>query len=269
VLPEDCLNLMGPSRALGVVQEFAQQRWIVAGARLPAPDGEFYNSAIALAPGGDMVFQQQKSVPVPLMADGVPARERHLLHTPFGNIGIAICYDMGFTFVADDLVRQGADFLIYPTMDHSSWGDNQRRQHAAIAPLRAIENRRWVMRVASSGISCAIDPTGHVVARQEIDARGGLIAARLEQRSDQTLYARAGWTIPWICLWGTALVIAGVVVTDIGTKLRAAFGSRQVPAAEISSEFLATPGAEPALNAPPQLSANEATQSQEPSCLPP
>src|SRR5262249_51999722 len=133
VLPEYCLNLTAPSQALRIVQQFARQRWIIVGAKVPAGDGDFTSAAIAPRPGGEVVFQQDKSVPVPLMADGRPAAQRRLLETPFGKIGVAICFDLGFPFVSDDLVRQGADLLVYPTMDLASWGDSQRRQHAAVA----------------------------------------------------------------------------------------------------------------------------------------
>jgi apolipoprotein N-acyltransferase len=229
VLPEYCLNLTGPSRGYEVVEELARRRWIVVGAKLPAPGGGYYSGVLALAPGGERVFQQEKSVPVPLMDDGLPAERRHLLETPFGKIGIAICYDMDFTFVSNDLVNQGAEFLLYPTMDLSSWGDKQRIQHASLAPLRAIEHRRWVMRVASSGVSCAVDPYGRVVSRQGTNAPGGLVAAFVAMRSDQTLYARAGWLIPWVCFCGTLLVIAGVVITDVRRKLRGPAVPQPIP----------------------------------------
>jgi apolipoprotein N-acyltransferase len=233
VFPEYCLDLTGAgSVKLDLLKDFARQRkrWVVVGAKLPAPNGGYYSGVIALAPGGEQVFRQEKSVPVPLMNDGLPAPERRLLETPYGKIGVAICYDMDFTFVSDDLVRQGAEFLLYPTMDCAEWGAKQRTQHAAIAPLRAIENCRWVMRVASSGVSCIVDPTGRVITRQGVDAPGGLIAGVVWMHSEQTLYARGGWLIPWVCFWATALLLPAAVVTDLCARFRQTVKPAELPA---------------------------------------
>lgn len=248
VLPEYCLNLTVKSVGLDIVRAFARERWVIVGARLPAPDGDFYSGAVALAPGGEVVFQQEKSVPVPLMIDGLPAPERRLLETPIGKVGVGLCYDMDFTFVSDDLVRQGAEFLLYPTMDHSSCGVKPRIQHASLAPLRAIENRRWVMRVASSGVSCAVDPYGRITAQAGVDAPGGLIAAGIEMRSERTLYSRLGWLIPWVCMWATGFIVIAAVATDL--LVRSQF-RRKLPAKalEPQGERQAVP--------PPDLSVNK------------
>jgi apolipoprotein N-acyltransferase len=226
VLPEYCLDLTAPVRqrehVLAIVRNVAKDRWVLVGAKVPAGEGDFSSSIIALAPGGEEVFRQCKSVPVPLMDDGLPAGSRRVLETPHGRVGIGICYDMDFSFVANDLVNQGAEFLLYPSMEPAAWGDTERTQHPMVTPLRAIENRRWVMRVASSGVSQVVDPYGRVVVQLGIDAPGGRIAAKVGWRSERTPYLRAGWLIPYICMWGTPIIVAAAAVVQWRARRRAA-----------------------------------------------
>jgi apolipoprotein N-acyltransferase len=99
-------------------------------------------------------------------------------------------------------------------MEPVGWGDTERMQHPMVTPLRAIENRRWVMRVASSGVSQVIDPYGRVVAQLGIDAPGGRIAAKVGWHSERTPYLRAGWLIPYLCMWATPLIVVSAAVVQ-------------------------------------------------------
>ena len=64
-------------------------------------------------------------MPIQFFKDGFPAREQKLWDSPWGKIGICICYDLSYTRVTDELVRLGANALIVPTMDIIDWGRNQ------------------------------------------------------------------------------------------------------------------------------------------------
>jgi apolipoprotein N-acyltransferase len=108
------------------------------------------------------VFKQVKSVPIQFFKDGLPAPEQKVWDSPWGKIGICICYDLSYTRVTDALVRQGAQMLIVPTMDVADWGQHQHELHARIAPVRAAEYGIPIFRVASSGISQGVTSSGQV-----------------------------------------------------------------------------------------------------------
>jgi len=78
-----------------------------------------------------------------------------------------ICYESVFGAFVTGYVRGGAQFLAIMTND--GWWDLTagHKQHAAYARLRAIENRRWVVRAANTGITSVIDPFGKVTAATE------------------------------------------------------------------------------------------------------
>jgi apolipoprotein N-acyltransferase len=136
------------------------QCYLVAGGKDPLPSGDFYDTAFVVSTNGDIVFKQGKSVPVQFLKDGLPAKEQKLWESPWGKIGICICYDLSYTRVTDRLVRLGAQALIVPTMDVVEWGKHEHELHARVARVRAAEYGIPIFRVASSGISQLVDRWG-------------------------------------------------------------------------------------------------------------
>jgi len=136
------------------------RRYLVAGGKDPLPSGDFYDTAFVIGTNGDIVFEQGKSVPVQFLKDGLPAKEQRLWESPWGKIGICICYDLSYTRVTDRLVRLGAQAMIVPTMDVVEWGRHEHELHARVARVRAAEYGIPIFRVASSGISQLVDRSG-------------------------------------------------------------------------------------------------------------
>ena len=68
-----------------------------------------------------------------------------------------------------------------------------------MAPARAIEYRRWVVRAASSGVSQIIDPFGRVKESLGVGLTG-TISGEIEGRSLLTFYARFGYLLAPFCL---------------------------------------------------------------------
>lgn len=140
---------------------------------------QYYNTAYVVSPEGKIVFRQSKSVPIQFFRDGLPAESQQVWESPWGKIGIAICYDLSYARVMDRLVRRGAQALIIPTMDAQSWGEHEHLLHAKVAPVRAREYGLPIFRVASSGISQLVDTNGHVVATAPFPGQFELIAGTL------------------------------------------------------------------------------------------
>lgn len=129
------------------------RKFLIIGGKKPLPNGEFMNTAFVVSPGGKVVFEQGKSVPIQFFKDGIPAPAQKLWNSPWGRLGICICYDLSYRRVVDRLVAMGAQAIVVPTMDVSEWGDYQHRLHARMGPARAAEYGIPVFRLASSGYS--------------------------------------------------------------------------------------------------------------------
>ena len=79
-------------------------------------------------------------------------------------VGAMICYESIYGDYSRMATKKGADFLAVMTND-GWWGDTPGyRQHFRFAALRAIENRRYVVHAANTGISGIIDRQGNVLS---------------------------------------------------------------------------------------------------------
>jgi apolipoprotein N-acyltransferase len=162
-------------------------RFLVIGGEDPAGDGNYYDTAFVVGTNGDIVFKQGKCVPIQFFRDGLPAPEQKVWDSPWGKIGFCVCYDLSYTRVTDELVRQGAQLLIVPTMDVEYWGRHQHELHTRVAPVRAAEYGIPIFRLASSGISQAVSWEGTVEAQAPMPGNGDFLVAKMTMLSGASL----------------------------------------------------------------------------------
>jgi apolipoprotein N-acyltransferase len=201
-----------------IVREWCRKnrRYLIVGGKDPVPGGNFYDTAFVIGPGGDIVFRQVKAVPIQFFKDGLPATEQKVWDSPWGEIGICVCYDLSYTRVTDRLVKLGAEAIIVPTMDMVDWGYAQHELHTRIAPARATEYTLPVFRVASSGISQLVDRAGRVMATAPCPGDGATLAGTIEMRG-VGIRPLDRWVAPF-SVGLTAVVMIGSVAG--GWKMR-------------------------------------------------
>ncbi len=139
------------------------RKHLIVGAHDSAGE-DYFNTAFVIGPDGEVVAKQAKSVPIQFFKDGLPAREQKGWESPWGKIGLAVCYDLSYRRVIDRLVDEKCQALIIPTMDVVEWGECQHRLHSRVAPMRAAELGIPIFRLCSSGISQAVHSGGAVTA---------------------------------------------------------------------------------------------------------
>ncbi len=154
-------------------------RFLIVGGKDFVTNHVYYNTAFVVGTNGEIVYKQAKSVPVQFFDDGLPAPSQEVWNSPWGKIGLCICYDLSYTRVTDKFVQQGAQLLIVPTMDNEDWGRHEHELHSRVAPVRAAEYGIPIFRVASSGISQAVSGGGQVVAQTSIPGTGEIFSAQL------------------------------------------------------------------------------------------
>jgi apolipoprotein N-acyltransferase len=155
-------------------------KYLVVGGEDPVSASQYYNTAFVISPDGEIVFRQAKCVPIQFFKDGLPAPGQALWNSPWGKLGFGICYDASYTRVTDELIRQGAQGLIFPTMDVVDWGLRQHELHARIAPMRAAEYVVPVFRLCSSGISQFVGPSGRVFESAPFPGQGAIMSAQMQ-----------------------------------------------------------------------------------------
>ena len=114
-------------------------------------------------------------------------------------IGAVVCYENAFGGIDRALVRQGSQILVVVT-NNASYGDTAASdQHVLMSRMRAVEEGRWVVHAAISGISAIIDPSGDVVGESGL-FRTGVLRAEVRASTRRTLYSRLGDWAPWVCV---------------------------------------------------------------------
>jgi apolipoprotein N-acyltransferase len=113
--------------------------------------------------------------------------------------GILICFEAILPALVRKHIRAGAEVLI--TITNDSWfGDTGApEQHAAMAVIRSVEYRRWLIRSANSGVSLIADPWGRITHRSGL-FRQEFIIGEYAPRNDMTWYARYGDWIVWVSI---------------------------------------------------------------------
>ena len=83
-------------------------------------------------------------------------------------VSTAICYEVTYPALQREAVRQGSEMLT--TITNDAWyGDRLPPiQHFEMAAMRAIEQGRYMVRSANTGISGIIDPYGRVLIRTNL-----------------------------------------------------------------------------------------------------
>lgn len=180
-------------------------------------DPQYFNSALGLSPG-QALTQYSKMHLVPFgeytpypavfgwvrsvtqaIGDLTPGTQYVLHQYRDLKFGSPICFEIIFPDLVRRFVRQGADFLVNITNDGwygRGWGP---RQHFAMAVFRAVENRRFLLRSATTGISAIVDPYGRVVSRTELLTRAFLTGMVTPERV-KTIYTRNGDLLPQVGL---------------------------------------------------------------------
>jgi apolipoprotein N-acyltransferase len=127
--------------------------------------------------------------------------------------GVFICYESVFADEVRHFAQLGAEVLVNIS-DDGWYGDTSAPwQHLNMARMRAIENRRWILRDTNNGVTAVIDPFGRVrqsIPRHQTDA----LPAGYAFRSDVTFYTAHGDVFGWLCV----LLSLGVVAWS-GKKL--------------------------------------------------
>src|SRR6266852_5595227 len=121
--------------------------------------------------------------------------------------GVSICYEAIFPSEVRRFAAGGAQLLINISNDGWFGRSAAAEQHLRMARVRAVENRRWIVRSTNSGFTVSVDPYGRILQPLPPDVRA---AADLpyDFRSDQTIYTRFGDWFAWLCVLVSVILVA-------------------------------------------------------------
>lgn len=169
-----------------------------------------------LVPFGEYIPFRQKLYEIfPSVADIIAEMEdlntgknTSLLKTPAGEVANMICFDSIFSKVARKQVLEGADIIAVQTNDSWFDGTTAIHQHLSQSVMRAVENNRYLLRAANTGISAVISSTGEILSALQPETTG-YINYDVPLIETKTLYTEFGDIIVFVNI--ILLVILGFV----------------------------------------------------------
>ncbi|UCF35934.1 MAG: apolipoprotein N-acyltransferase [Acidobacteriota bacterium] len=105
--------------------------------------------------------------------------------------GSLICYEAIFPELSRQLTAEGAQILFNVTNDRWFGRTSAPGQHLEMAGFRAVENRRYFVRVANSGYTAIITPRGDVQHQTRL-FEPATVTARVGFNSIESPYTRFG-----------------------------------------------------------------------------
>lgn len=192
-------------------------------------DVRYYNAAVMIDDRGGTVgvYHKQHLVPfgeyVPLrrllffvsplveaIGDFSAGTGPHTLPLDGHTVSTAICYEIIYPELVRALVIKGSHLLTTVTNDAWYGRTAAPYQHFQQATMRAIEQGRYLVRAANTGISGVIDPYGRVMVSTPL-FETHVITADVRLLEDFTLYARVGDVLAYACagLTGAVLWVTG------------------------------------------------------------
>jgi len=170
--------------------------WISLGSMgVTRPDGHIANRGYVIDPGGRVSARYDKIHLFDVdLGDGKRFRESDVIapgstavvaDTPWGGLGLSVCYDLRFPHLYRELAKSGASMLAVPAAFTRLTG---RAHWHVLLRARAIENGAYVIAACQNGVlaggaecfghSLIVDPWGEVLA--DGGEEEGIIVAELD-----------------------------------------------------------------------------------------
>jgi apolipoprotein N-acyltransferase len=189
----------------------------------PGTPPRYYNSAFLVGPDGQTagVYRKMHLVPfgeyVPLkrllffvaplvesVSDFSAGEQPVVMPLNANRLSTAICYEVVYPDLVAAFVRDGSQLLTTITNDAWYGHSSAPHQHFWQATLRAVEQGRYLVRAANTGISGIVDPYGRVLVKTPIFEQT-VAVGEVRFLDGRTVYARTGDAFAYACILVTLL----------------------------------------------------------------
>jgi apolipoprotein N-acyltransferase len=190
----------------------------------------FYNAAVLIGTDGrshPATYRKMHLVPfgeyVPLksllffvdtlvekVSDFSPGTDAVVFDVDGRRVSVAICYESVYPSLSRQFVQNGSTLLATITNDAWFGRSSAAYQHFEQGAVRAVEEGRFVVRAANTGISGAVDPYGRVIAATPLFEPAALtVDVRL--LTSRTIYSRVGDVVVWLSLAVFVLIVGQAI----------------------------------------------------------
>jgi apolipoprotein N-acyltransferase len=189
----------------------------------PGTGKRFFNSAYLITADGIqdrydkihlMPFSERKpawmkkyfGAPGEAPASFFPGEEYTVFSLPGFSFAAPVCFEMVYPELIRKFPLNGAQFLV--NISNDSWFGPSAGpyQHLIFSTFRAVENRRFVVRAANTGISALVSPTGEILEQTALN-EDAVLSGDVVPLDEQTFYTRRGDLFAILCSLATLLSV--------------------------------------------------------------
>lgn len=179
-----------------------------------------YYDKMHLVPFGEYVPSWLKLDFLEALLQGVGIYQEGTDPSPLrcGNLalGMLICYEGIFPWLAQERVQAGANILVDISNDGWFGTTPAARQHLYLTALRCLEQGRWLLRSTNTGISASIDTRGRITRSGGMFEAGYLFFRAKIEYGHTIFYYACAW-YPWLAaiffcglLWASPVKLNGL-----------------------------------------------------------
>jgi len=175
---------IGPTRQALIEMAKDNKLWLVGGSIPECADGKIYNTSFVYDPAGNEVARHRKVHLFDIDVKGgqrffesetfTPGDQITTFETPWGKMGLCICFDMRFPELARVMALEGAQAVLVPAAFNMTTGP---AHWETMFRQRAVDNQIFTVGVSPArdeqdvyvayGNSIVVDPWGTVIARMD------------------------------------------------------------------------------------------------------
>jgi apolipoprotein N-acyltransferase len=208
------------------LQRYGKMKLVPFGERVPFVDelpflGAFFKWEVGISGwnvGRDTsvfnvsVYNKAAADSAPVFLSPVPGKKQSF------KVNACVCYESVYPAFIAQFTQKGARLITVVTND--SWYGNSSGpyQHKEISALRAVENRRGVIRAANGGISCYINPIG-VTERATSMYEKNYLVADVVLQDEMTFFAKHPLLVPAIASVFSVWVVGLFIIIRIKNRL--------------------------------------------------
>lgn len=133
------------------------------------------------------------------ISDFTPGEKIFNLQVLGEKISTPICYEIIYPQIVRDFIWRGGKAIVLISNDSWYGTTSAPYQLLSMSVFRSIENRRYILRSTSNGISAVIDPRGKIVKRVPLNTRHSFTSS-FKFRRRVTFFTRIGFIFPYLTL---------------------------------------------------------------------
>lgn len=158
---------------------------------------------IHLVPFGEYVPLHRWLGPVDKLVmeagDFTPGSSVVVMKTGPACVAPLVCFEAIFPSLVRRFTCEGAQVIVNITNDAFLGDTSGPRQHLALATLRTVESRRWLVRAANTGISAIVDERGRIVQAADY-GKPAVLVGDVPLLEGSTIYMSLGDAPLWGCV---------------------------------------------------------------------